>query len=1256
MRFGLMLCVCLAALIHADAGDRLVLASRDGAALPIVLRADASASERYAAEELRDYTERLVGVRPEILSAPQPIPPRAILLGFAGRPSGDADDLGDDGFRLVSTAARLHVAGSGVRGVLYGVYEVLERFGGCRWWSSWHETVPRLDALCVPVGLDETQRPAFEMREPYWYDLLEHPEFAARLRVNNRSWRKMPEKFGGDSFKFGGGLGLCHTFERLMPPSEFSRDHPEYFAEIDGQRVCGARAQLCLTNPDVLRIVTERVLERMRKDPSGKFFGISPNDGPPACTCAKCRAVDEEEGSQSGTLVRFVNAVAARVAVEHPDKVVETLAYLYSRKPPKKTRLAPNVTVCFCTGPGDGAPIRTSRLPKMVTLRENMRGWGEMTDQMFLWDYVTNFRHYPMPYPTVRGFQDNIRFFRENNARYFFSQGAYQGRHADFAELKAYLLAKWAWNPDLPAKELFDGFFAGYYGAGAEDARAVFDLYESAQAAYGSVPGREILISDRSESPAFSDELLERAAALWRRAEGKTAGDPSCSYNVRMSSFGTDYLRCLRLSAKYGKLANMSPERPPEAEVVLMKSLAKSLLDRMEEAKDIRLCEWEGKHKSEVSGFREIVADRKPSCGLPRAEIEERHFLLHKPGIWGRFVDDPEAEDGRAVELFNTHWEWAANFSLQRVGYEPGRTYRISARVRVEPDANAPKGVAFTAGIYDYERKSGVGRVVVRSDEAKPGYAWYDVCDWVPRGDQIFWLAPGKPARPGDVRPFKNIRIDKIQIRPAEPDFHYHSRHIPIEHLNLETPMGRVAASNGLHTVLEPDNLARLKSFGVDTVELRLTWWELEKERGRLDFSRFDRDIERVEKAGLQPGLMAWFNHPPPWYGGTRFKCLSHGLESTTLSPWDPDTLREADRLYAKVAERYGDRIKFVYVTGSGDYGEPCLPQGVRHYVFSSPHSHIGLDWTGDRFAREAWKRVSSVPLEDVVRGDCDRATAIAYADFITERTAGFTADTFRLVRRHFPHARYGVPIGHVPDIAHGQSKSLVVKRMREVSPDFTARWTGMAYLGEFGRCNALANRISSAARFYGCAFGEEAADYIGSDNAANAIYEAVANGCTMLHNDFGNIVRAAAVNVDLSHLPLVDQPVADAALLWPDLDEKEFSVRHATVTEAESATFTLDLANQAAMLRRQANFEMCDSLMVRDGFLKARKIRRLFVFGAPPPELEREIDEFKAAGGAVETVSSAAKPAGRTVYRTRHRAHESSYSPSDGRIETRKL
>ena len=36
-----------------------------------------------------------------------------------------------------------------------------------------------------------------------------------------------------------------------------------------------------------------------------------------------------------------------------------------------------------------------------------------------------------------------------------------------FAELKAWLLLKWMWNPELPAEPLIADFFNGYYGKGA---------------------------------------------------------------------------------------------------------------------------------------------------------------------------------------------------------------------------------------------------------------------------------------------------------------------------------------------------------------------------------------------------------------------------------------------------------------------------------------------------------------------------------------------------------------------------------------------------------------------------------------------------------------------------------------------------------------------------------------------------------------------------------------------------------------------
>ena len=386
--FGLVavLCSCAAS---CGAGS-LVLAERGKpAAFSIVVPANASQPQRYAAEELRDFTEKTTGVRLPIVTADggshgaSTLPEKAVLLEVKSTVNATWET---DGFRLKVDGSRLRILGESSRGVLYGVYEVLERFAGCRWYSSWCSSVPRLKRVEVPADLDETQRPAFAMREPYWYDVIAHPEFAARLRVNSRSWRRMGEKYGGDPYRFGGGLGSCHTFDTLLPPDKYFDAHPEYFSMVKGRRMRD-RTQLCLTNPDVVRIVTSNVLERIRKDPGAKFYGVSQNDWYNFCECPNCKAVDDEEGSHAGTMIRFVNAIAEAVEEEFPDAIIETLAYQYTRKAPKKTKLRRNVVPCLCTIECDFAlPIDKSPFKENISFRKDIEDWSRLSDFLYVWD------------------------------------------------------------------------------------------------------------------------------------------------------------------------------------------------------------------------------------------------------------------------------------------------------------------------------------------------------------------------------------------------------------------------------------------------------------------------------------------------------------------------------------------------------------------------------------------------------------------------------------------------------------------------------------------------------------------------------------------------------------------------------------------------------------------------------------------------------------------------------------------------------
>lgn len=572
------------------------------AAYTIVRPADASPSQIHAAEELQKYTEQMTGVKLPILADDGPLPERAILLGSTRHTAAllggpvDLKALGDDGFHLKTSEPHLLIVGGPVRGTLYGVYELLERFGGCRWYSSWHSVIPQRAALSIPE-LDETQRPAFAMREPYWFDMF-NADFAARNKANGAAMR-LEDKHGG-GIRFGIGC-MVHTFKTLVPPDEFFASHPEYFSEINGKRVKDS-AQLCLTNPEVLKIVTARILERIRQDPAAKLFSVSQNDCQKYCTCPACKAIDTREGSQAGTMIGFVNQVAEAVEKDFPNVWIETLAYNYTRTPPKTIRPRPNVVVRLCSIECEfSKPFDRSAAGQNRKFVAEMDSWSAMTDKLHIWDYTTDFRDYLGPFPNVLALQGNLRFFRDHHVVGVFEEGAYQGRHGDFAELKAWLLAKWLWNPDLPAETLLNDFFVGYYGAAAPLVRGYFDEIH----AFYQKPGATLSIYDDvlRQAPVTA-EFYTRAVDLWRQAEAAVKDSPAHSYNVRMGAIPALFAHLSRLPA------GAKEER---------RALAADLLARFGEAKDIWISESSEIHKNTLAQWAKWSQPEAPPR-LPAAD------------------------------------------------------------------------------------------------------------------------------------------------------------------------------------------------------------------------------------------------------------------------------------------------------------------------------------------------------------------------------------------------------------------------------------------------------------------------------------------------------------------------------------------------------------------------------------------------------------------------------------------------------------
>ncbi|MBQ4290748.1 MAG: DUF4838 domain-containing protein [Clostridia bacterium] len=474
---------------------KLTVCGQDISAFCLVLKSNPDPAERTAAHFLKRVIFKSCGVTVPISDHPGE---HGILFGF--RLPGDAVKW--DGFRISSDADSVYLDGNLARGTLYAAYDFAERYLGYRYFTVHTERFSTEGASEVPAWLDLVENPGFEARRTTCFTQVHSAELSAHDRLNDC----MPT---GPAY--GGGLGLtsaCHSFHRYLPQEEFFTEHPEYFAERNGVRTGqdedGNPTQPCLTNPDVLRIVTERILNELRARPNTPIVELSQGDNEEYCTCEKCSSVDREEGSPSGTMLRFVNAVAERVEEEFPNVLVRTFAYWYTRVPPKITRARKNVLVRYCTmhaccrhGIDDPNCERN-----YGTFYPEMLEWRKRCSQMSVWDYITEWRAYIPPFPNLLSLRENIRFFKECGAIHVLCECNSQDRAGGTTpEMKAYLAARLLWNPDMSMEEYqrhIREFLEAYYGPGWEY------VWQYLQLEYETTENRHVGCMDLVDTGRFS--------------------------------------------------------------------------------------------------------------------------------------------------------------------------------------------------------------------------------------------------------------------------------------------------------------------------------------------------------------------------------------------------------------------------------------------------------------------------------------------------------------------------------------------------------------------------------------------------------------------------------------------------------------------------------------------------------------------------------------------------------------------------------
>jgi hypothetical protein len=276
--------------------------------------------------------------------------------------------------------------------------------------------------------------------------------------------------------------------------------------------------------------------------PPPLLFDFSQNDWGGACRCRACRKVRDREGGDSGSLVRFLNQVADRVAPRHPDVRLATLAYAFTFDPPRELALRPNVVVRLAAL-YDRDFSRPVTDPINRSYRRAIEAWRERTEHLWIWDYAVAFGEGSnVPAPNLPVMAQDLRAYREQGVEGVFYQFDFPV-FSDLRDLKLWVLPRLIEDPRRELAELVAEFTGGYYGAAAGPIRRYLVELEQAvrlrpsPVRYGYEPPRHLHLSP---------EFLSRAHALFDAAESSVAGSAVLRQRVQEARLSLDRATLLR--------------------------------------------------------------------------------------------------------------------------------------------------------------------------------------------------------------------------------------------------------------------------------------------------------------------------------------------------------------------------------------------------------------------------------------------------------------------------------------------------------------------------------------------------------------------------------------------------------------------------------------------------------------------------------------------------------------------------------------
>ncbi len=523
-------------------GADLVLVADDVARATILLPAEASPTETFAADELVRCVAVSTGVT--LLVAHEPARPDTAVISVGRTEAADALAYAPNAafpgpYTIRTDGAAVFILGRGDRGTIYAAYDFLRRFVGCRWPmpGAVGEIIPKQTRITIPdVSIDET--PAFRFRIAAGFSNDDYIDWATKSRL--QLWTPSAGSWASPEIAKRGGYvkgTMHHAFDALVPEDRYFADHPEYYGLLGEVRVPGRASQLCLSDSEVVRIVADGAIQYFNQHPEATFFSLCPNDNQNWCECEPCGAFDTETMERWGRpypivsdrYFQFVNQVADALAEKHPGKLLYTFAYQNYTDAPKTHIPRDNVIVSLChmVPACYSHPLTSPACDQNALFDDLLGGWSAAHGNMWYCAYTCKSMWEQMPWPISRRLAVDIRHLHDAGFQGFYSQGS----QAIWGQLGVnfHLMARMLWDPATDVEATLAEYFALTFGPSAD---AMTDFYNALENGFSRKPVHVHHEVDIWGPEVMTSTVRRRCDAALARALGLADGDEIVSARI----------------------------------------------------------------------------------------------------------------------------------------------------------------------------------------------------------------------------------------------------------------------------------------------------------------------------------------------------------------------------------------------------------------------------------------------------------------------------------------------------------------------------------------------------------------------------------------------------------------------------------------------------------------------------------------------------------------------------------------------------